>query len=454
MSTTIDPTTQPAVWWRLEELEPWGDNPHHHPEAQVEGLAAGIEAGGYGSPMEAHWPSRRIIAGHGRRLAMLALLARRPDFQIPGSPGPGWVPVRFRGGTWRQAREAALFDNRIAEEAEWERRTLARVMREFRAEDPDLDNLTATTAFTEAQIASLLRDATGRSPNEIGDPGPAAPLPTDRPASSAAGQVYRLGPHRVACGSNLDGELTGRLLEGLEVRVMITDPPYGIAYKSGVKTSSGLTSGPSGKRHGVDKVIKRTRTSSFGTDTFDPAFLVAWKAALPRIEALYLWTRWDVLGAWQAAMVEAGMEPRCRLIWDKCHFTMGNLKFYGSQTEDCLAWFADGHQLLWEKREGNIWREAGGFITEGGLVDHPTQKPLGIFRRAIERSVAEGEVFADPFLGSGSAVIAAAQTGRIAIGCELQPRYVDVIRDRWTRWALAAGVDPGPDALQLPKEGT
>jgi len=95
-----DPTTLPACWWALLDLHPWEGNPQVHPPAQVATLTAGIRAHGFTTVLQAHWPTCTLIAGHARREALLGLLEEEPEYVIPGSPGPGYVPVRFYGGTW------------------------------------------------------------------------------------------------------------------------------------------------------------------------------------------------------------------------------------------------------------------------------------------------------------------------------------------------------------------
>jgi site-specific DNA-methyltransferase (adenine-specific) len=200
------------------------------------------------------------------------------------------------------------------------------------------------------------------------------------------------------------------------VDLIVTDPPYGIGYASSRTTRNG--GGP------------RKSRASFGQDVFNAEWLLDAARMLKDGGALYLCTRWDVIHLWRKAIEDAGLSVAQRLVWDKSHWGMGDLRYFGSQIEDVLFAVKGEHRLLWDKRQGNVWKVWRGEVWRDGFCDHPTQKPVALMQKAVELSCPVGGVVLDPFMGSGTTGVACLQTGRRFIGIELDAAYFEIARQR------------------------
>jgi len=209
-----------------------------------------------------------------------------------------------------------------------------------------------------------------------------------------------------------------RALPDESVDLIVTDPPYGIGYASSWTTR-------------MDGSLRQS-SGTFGADVFDDTWVTEAARVLASHGALYMFTRWDVLHLWKDAIEAAGLAVKQRLVWDKCHWGMGDLEFYGSQTEDVLFAVKNGHRLAWEKREGNVWRypSKGAMRGHEGMFDHPTQKSVRPIKKAIEYSCPLGGIVLDPFMGSGTTAVAARDLGRHYLGCDISAKYVDMARAR------------------------
>lgn len=213
------------------------------------------------------------------------------------------------------------------------------------------------------------------------------------------------------------------------VDLVLTDPPYGIGYASAWRTR--MDGAP------------RQHAPSFGEDEFDASWIPDAYRLLRTDRYWYLFTRWDVIDRWRAALEGVGLRICQRLVWDKCHWKMGDLRHYGSQTEDILllrkgipSMFQDGNG-----RRGNLFRYSSAFLPEGQF-DHPTQKPESLVRRFIVDGSKSGQVALDPFMGSGTTLRAAKDLGRRAIGIETVEAYCEIAARRLQQAAMPLEMQP------------
>lgn len=202
-----------------------------------------------------------------------------------------------------------------------------------------------------------------------------------------------------------------------QAALIVADPPYGINYKTSWKDN--MNSRRKGKGLKERKAIEQ-----FQDTVIDTSWIPAAYSALKTGGAMYLFTRWDVLHHWHVSALQAGFKVIQCIVWDKGHFGAGNLKGYGSQTENILVCVKGAHRLRWDKREGNVWHYSkdemlGG--AEGGK--HPTQKPLKLLKRIITYSSDTNDLILDPFTGSGAACIAAQRLHRRFVGCDISPTF-------------------------------
>ena len=360
----------------------------------------------------------RLVAGHGRVESLRAMRARGEG--PPEGIDPTWlVPVQV-GWSSRSDQEASAFlvaHNRLTEQGGWDEAGLLELVSTF---DDDMTGV----GFTDEDLAAIADgiEAPEVDPPEGEDTGgeepPAEPV-------SERGEVYALGPHRLMCGDSTSAEDVAALLGGEKPDVFYGDPPYGMSldprYDS-MHSSEGHRD--TGDR--FEPVI--------GDDEpFDPQPIAdLWGAAEE------FWWGADY---YRARLPEGGSW----VVWDKRSNDKGmDLdSVIGSSFE--LCWSKVKHKrdiarVLWSGHHG----------MQGGDTKsrvHPTQKPTDLAEWFFARWAPAGCVIVDPFLGSGTTLIAAAKTGRVCYGMEISPAYCDVIRKRWGDWARSAGVDPGSGAL-------
>jgi DNA modification methylase len=197
------------------------------------------------------------------------------------------------------------------------------------------------------------------------------------------------------------------------VDAVVTDPPYGIGYVSAWQTRLG--GGP------------RKNRASFGEDVFDASWIPDTFRVLRPDALCFCFSRWDVIGKWKGAFEAAGFKAAQRLVWDKCHWKMGDLRFYGSQVEDVLLCRKGTPEIFpgGKGRRGNIFRYSSAFLPEG-QEDHPTQKPVALVAEFVTDGSADGGTILDPFMGSGTTGVACVQTGRKFIGIEISEQYFQI----------------------------
>jgi DNA modification methylase len=256
---------------------------------------------------------------------------------------------------------------------------------------------------------------------EIEEDGPDIAVP-DVP-DSRLGVVYELGPHRLICGDSTDSETVDRLLMGVDPDslMMVTDPPYGVEYD------------PTQREGHFAKGLVLNDDRADWRD--------AW--SLFRGAVAYVWHASTKAGAVAASLSETGFVYRAVPVWVKSSFTFGRGHYHHGY-EPCAYAVRKGATAKWigGRKQSTVWNIAKNARNETG---HSTQKPVEAMARPM-RNHDFSNIY-DPFLGSGTSIIAASELGRVCYGVELSPQYCDVIRKRWTRWALQNGAELGSGAL-------
>src|SRR6202011_2428980 len=242
------------------------------------------------------------------------------------------------------------------------------------------------------------------------------PIPDlpENPASKL-GDLWLRGPHRVLCADSTDENATSHLCGPTRPNLMATDPPYGVSYDPSWRIEV-----DGGGRHAVGKVQNDDR--------------VDWTAALRLFsgDVAYVWHAGVHAGEVAASLHSIGFEIRAQIIWSKQHFVMSRGSYHW-QHEPCWYAVRKGKRSNWrgDRTQSTIW-EVKNLNPHGGNKDekqtgHGTQKPIELMRRPILNHTECGSTVYDPFLGSGSTVIAAEQTERVCYGLDIDPKYVDVI---------------------------
>jgi len=231
------------------------------------------------------------------------------------------------------------------------------------------------------------------------------------------GEIYDLGPHRLICGDSTDPATWNKLMQGDKADMVFTDPPYGIAFNAMRKDYGG---------------IKNDKTAEEAENVII-SFL-----KLHQIQTGYICCDWRSLPSILKSLDAVSIKYKACIVWDKKRGVQ-NLDKYHKQHEMIVYWGQyGGHKTL----RGDVWQ-----IPRDFEPDHPTPKPTELIRNAIQDSIAKNSIVIDAFGGSGSTLIAAAQTGRRARLVELDPKYCDVIRRRWTRYAKENNIEAGSGAL-------
>lgn len=423
----------------LDALIPYARNARTHSEAQVAQIAASIREFGFNNPILVDGDSG-IIAGHGRVLAARVL-------------GLADVPViELAHLSAAQKRAFILAENKLTERGGWDAELLALELADLEAQGFDLE----LTGFEAAEIASLLE-------SQVSDP-PSSSEAEDVPepplrAVTRLGDIWCIGPHRVACGDAGDPSLVAALMQGGQAALCFTSPPYA--------NQRDYTTGGIGD---WDTLMQRVCAAlpmrddgqvlvNLGLIHRDNEFIAYWDGWLAWMRTQgwrrFAWYVWDqgpgMPGDWNGRLA-----PSFEFIFHfnrqtrRPHKTVP-CKWAGQETH--LR--ADGSSTAMRKANGEIggWTHAGqptqgtripdavirimrqkGKIGEG--IDHPAVFPVALPEHILAAYSDVGEICFEPFCGSGSSLIAAQRTGRVLRGVELATGYVDVAVERFRRlWA-------------------
>jgi DNA modification methylase len=420
-----------AIRYRqLRTLRPNGSNPRSHSKKQIAQIAESIKTFGFNVPILV--VGDEIIAGHGR-------------FQASKLLGIDEVPtIELEHLDENQRRAFLIADNRLTENAEWDEVLLGKELK-FLSE-ANLDFSLEAIGFEVAEIDLFIEDLTPATPDEP-DPGNELPAMDSR-AITKAGDLWILGKNRVLCGNALSKEDFCRLMRDSRANLVFTDPPYNVPI-------DGHVSG-SGKAHHREFVMASGELTTdefikFLTDALSLASVFSKSGSLH-----FVCIDWrhgkELLTAGSSVYTE--LKNVC--VWVKDNPGLGSL--YRSQHEFVFVFKngAEPHrnnvQLgKFGRSRSNVWNYPGAnsFARSGSeqdlLSQHPTVKPVALVADAILDCSARGEIVLDPFLGSGTTVIAAERTGRIAYGLELDPLYVDLVVRRWQRFTGKPAVLEGSD---------
>ena len=368
---------------KIDEVIPYKNNPRNNDEA-VAYVAESIKQCGYCSPIIID-EDNVILCGHTRLKALKQLGYKEVEC------------VRKSGMTDEQKKKYRILDNKTAEVAEWNFDLLE-------AELKDLDFGDFDFGFDDMPELSEPVEITEDEVPEVDDKSE----PITKP-----GDIWQLGKHRLMCGDSTDASAVAALMNGKEADLLLTDPPYNVAYVGG--TDDALT----------------IENDKMGSDEFYDFLTSAFSAAVEVLKAggaFYIWHA-DVNGLdFRLALKASGLTLRQTLIWNKNAMTLGR-QDYQWKHEPCLYGWKDGAGHNWySDRCQTTVLDFNKPLRNG---EHPTMKPVELFAYQIQNSTKKGEIVLDLFGGSGTTIIACEQTGRIGYSMELDPKYCDVIIKRY-----------------------
>ncbi len=416
-----------VAYMAIEKLKSNRRNARTHSARQIKQIERSIGEFGFNNPVLVD-EDGLILAGHGRVEA-----AKRC--------GMATVPtVCLDHMSEGQKRAYVLADNRLAELAGWDEETLAIELQELIALDPEFE--VEITGFSTAEIDLTLESAEadiGRVEDDGADQLP--PIDTDKPTVTQTGDLWLLNGHRLLCGDARDQIAFRSMMDDQRARAAITDPPYNVRIP-------GHVSGKGQHRH--NDFAMACGEMSDGAFTGFLSTVMGHMAASSVDGAIhFVFMDWRHIGELLAAGKLSGAELKNICVWVKDNGGLGS--FYRSRHEFVGVFkVGNGPHLnnielgRFGRNRTNVWEYPGmnslGAEDRDQLAQHPTIKNSRMIADAILDCTRRGEVVLDPFLGSGSTVIAAEKVGRRCFGKELEPAYVDLAIRRWEDWTGGTAV--------------
>lgn len=403
----------------VADLIPYARNSRTHNEEQIAQIMASIKEFGFTNPILIG-SDNVIIAGHGRLLAAQRL-------------GLKEVPViRLPDLTETQRKALVIADNKIALNAGWDEEMLALEMKELEESDFNLDIL----GFSEDELKEL--ENFGESQTEAKSEEDEIPEAPAEPITKR-GDVWILGEHRLMCGDITMFDDVRKLMRDDCAAMIFTDPPYNVNYGSTMKDCIRYHAGTLGGR----KIMNDNLGDGFPqflTDSLSNLLMFCQGAAYVCMSSSELHTLYS-------AFIAAGGKWSTFIIWAKNTFTLGRADYQRQYEPILYGWNADKpHYWCGDRDQSDVWEYNKPVRNDL----HPTMKPVELVERAINNSSKLGDIVLDGFGGSGSTLIAAEKTGRVARLIELDPKFCDVIVKRWEEYTgrkaeLLANIEEAPE---------
>lgn len=368
----------------VKELKPYERNARKHQNEDVTAIVASIRDFGFDDPIGIWSDKNIIVEGHGRLLAAKKL-------------GMKEVPcIRLDHLSDEQRRAYALAHNRTAELSVWNDELLHLELDDIT--DIDMEELGFNLEDPLAEAEAVDDDYDIELPEE---------------PKAKRGDIWQLGRHRLMCGDSTMLDEVQMLTDGAKVDLFLTDPPYNVNYE-----------GTAGKIQ--NDSMKDDAFRQFLTDAFTNAAMVMKPGA-----SFYIWHADSEGYNFRQACKNAGWTVRQCLIWNKNSLVLGR-QDYQWKHEPCLYGWKEGagHQWHNDRKQTTVLD----FDRPKKNAEHPTMKPVPLFDYEICNSTKEGDIVLDLFGGSGTTIMACEQDGRSGYLMELDPKYVDVIVDRWEKF--------------------
>jgi DNA modification methylase len=372
-----------------------------HPREQEEALRAVLDKVGWVQQVVLNQRTGFVVDGHLRVSMAIARREKVPVSYVDLSPA-------------EESLILATFD-RVTELANVDRDKLDELVLDAVAEFPDLkgvlDDIDLLISGEAPALVEGLTDADS------------APKLPEHPVTQP-GDVWLLGPHRLLCGDATSADAVSRVCGATVPFLMATDPPYGVQYEPEWREEGGLN----------------PRTVQGGKVQNDDR--VDWTAAWQLFtgDVAYVWHAGIYAGEVAATLSAATFRIRGQIIWRKQHFVISRGAYHW-QHEPCWYAVRNGKTAHWrgDRTQSTVW-DVQNLNPHGGNLDekttgHGTQKPIELMRRPILNHTKRGETVYDPFLGSGTTLVACEMTERQCIGIDIDPKYVDVALLRWQDFA-------------------
>ena len=380
---------------KVKSIVPYARNSRTHSEEQVSQIAASIKEWGFTNPILVD-PDGGIIAGHGRLLAAQKLGLE----DVPCITAVGWSDA--------QKKAYVIADNKLALNAGWDNDMLSIEFGELKEFGFDLDLI----GFDPDELAKILKDPEneGLTDQDAVPDVPKVPITVE-------GDVWILGNHRLMCGDSTSIDALEKLTQNQLVDMWLTDPPYNVAYEGGTKEALTIQND--------DMSDESFRQFLF--DSYSAADAVMKAGAV-----LYIWHADSEGYNFRGAATDTGWQVRQCLIWKKSSIVMGRQDYHWKH-EPCLYGWKGGAGHLWatDRKQTTILE----FDKPHKNAEHPTMKPVELFEYLMMNNTKGGDQVLDSFAGSGTTAVACEKHGRFARMMELDPKYCDVIINRWQEFS-------------------
>lgn len=369
------------IYKNIDELVPYENNPRDN-TAAIDAVAASIKEFGFKNPIIID-SGNVIVAGHTRLKAAQKLKIQNVPCVVADDL------------TQEQVNAFRLADNKTAELAEWDLELL----------NSELELIDGID-MTEFGFELDLDDEQEVVEDEFDEELPEEP-------QTKLGDIYQLGRHRLMCGDSTDVNSVKTLMGGYKADLLLTDPPYNIAYEG--KTKDAL----------------KIKNDSMKNDEFREFLREAFAAADEVMKpgaVFYIWYAASEGYNFKGACFDVNWTVRQCLIWNKNTMVLGK-QDYQWKHEPCLYGWKDGAGHLWtaDRKQTTVLN----FDKPNRNGEHPTMKPVALFDYQIQNNTKGGDIVLDLFGGSGTTIMACEQNDRNAYVMELDPRYADVIIKRW-----------------------
>jgi DNA modification methylase len=370
-------------YWPLAEIKPYPKNPRINDDA-VAYVANSIKEFGFRSPIVVD-KAGVIIAGHTRLKAAKKLGLKEAPVIVADDLSD------------EQVKALRLADNKTAEAAEWDLNLLDQEISEIA--DIDMSDFGFELDEEPSDAAEAVDD-------DFEEPEDIEPI-------AKRGQIYRLGEQTLMCGDSTNENDVKKLIGGEQVDLLITDPPYNVAYEG--KTSDRL------------RIENDSMDSNSFYDFLHAAFTNAANNMMPGA-AFYIWYAPSSVVEFCRAAEDAGLLIKEELIWNKNTMVLGR-QDYQWKHEPCLYGWKEGASHHWysDRKQTTVLD----FDKPAASRLHPTMKPIPLFDYQIKNSSKPGDRVLDLFGGSGTTLMACQQNGRKSYTMEYDPHYVDIIIKRW-----------------------
>lgn len=402
----------------IAKLLPHANNARMHSPEQLERLRASIVQHGFAFPV--------VVNRHGELIAGHARLEASRQLGLDEVPA-----VRLTRLTEKQERALRIADNRIAELATWDEDKLALELAELATLEIPLESI----GFDQAELELLLHLDGNDAPAKLDDVPEASPIAIARP-----GDLWQLGEHRLLCGDATNGGDVARLLAGDVPAMMVTDPPYGVSYEPKWRNEGRV--GRQAIGHSTENTVENDDRASWqqAWEHFPGDVAYVWCSALRSMEVA-------------ADLKAADFELRAQIVWVKQTFIISR-GHYHWQHEPCWYAVRRGATARWcgDRKQSTVWHVNGlqGYMTKAEGLDarqeHGTQKPVELVLRALANHTGEGDLIYDPFVGSGTTLVACEHARRRCLALEIDPRCVDMVL---RRWRTLVGREPTRDGRAL-----